>query len=942
MSKKHFFLASILIFWFMVSFGDTFAWSSEKKQLPPHPWLSYEQVDNIDELAAELRQKTATAPKHSFSRDWFLWDIALTGYQDHGRRDEQLLKIIAAYFRGAIFDRYYALEAKGEGELFHLFYGPASRAADAKIKHDIHGGGGHGGWGSAARMRIYEELVKQGLLSTEEQDLFKKIVIQSLSERFIKIDNLERGANNRPIANNGGVAIALRLWPDMPRAKELNMWLDRLWREFAEPGDTPESNYYPYGPLFLNGMLDIAKNTGRLETDRELIYAVTKRYMNYFHGSGLRGNPNSSVNSIGEMSLVYDNPWSFGYYDSSDSFFWYRIAKEFKSPEFLWAAVQAVLGGFPPDGKVPDQWQSAYNDRFYLFNKMGIKPSCPEAKSSIGVLSPLKHKLPERLYLHPGRQSGKPFVSYFIYDRTNEYMHNFSDAAGRLYEYCVDGAKLLHSSGKYNGIFTGQAAYDMLLVLNPKEEFPVWNDTKKMGAKAGVWNTASCCLTHITNNRQAPDSRNWFFDKTIQKFRRTDDSVAYSHGNMDGYWKLNDEYFLESVGIVLHGNPDKQATEPEKVIIQNLRLSGPKGETVLVNFDSIPSNLKVSYWDKVEYESVFMDDNKHKESIEKDIEILNGEKLSEVVEIVDGKDGGKAFCVLVKPGKKIRLTFTGLSRKYDLDKEYTRISFDYKAISDDPTMRRSKGWRYGQTSEPALVGDIILNERTKVPSHQRRGGILIAESLKAENKGNDSFGRFSYRNYFGPASTWTRQSVLTEEGYLIVHDEYLPGKDVDGYQAGPVWLLRADGKWITKPDLTTDKGHKRTGKFENIPVDHTTGQNWFDGPAWDHAWWQKQARRVLVYIHPENDRAYGQIQTSSSADISRAINNNLSYAKANVKAGKPEIFLSVLIPFNEGEDAAVLAKKIRTSVDAGGNAKVRIGRVYVTVSNNGNWRVKRK
>ena len=63
-----------------------------------------------------------------------------------------------------------------------------------------------------------------------------------------------------------------------------------------------------------------------------------------------------------------------------------------------------------------------------------------------------------------------PFIWF---DRNNEYMHCFGDAMGRLYEYCVDGAKLIGSSGKYNGIFMGQAYYDMLMVRHPADAFPM-------------------------------------------------------------------------------------------------------------------------------------------------------------------------------------------------------------------------------------------------------------------------------------------------------------------------------------------------------------------------------------------------------------------------------------------------------------------------------------
>ena len=62
-------------------------------------------------------------------------------------------------------------------------------------------------------MLIYEELVKQEILSREERALFREIVVQSLSEDFLDFNRLERGANNRPYKNTGGIAAAVRVFP---------------------------------------------------------------------------------------------------------------------------------------------------------------------------------------------------------------------------------------------------------------------------------------------------------------------------------------------------------------------------------------------------------------------------------------------------------------------------------------------------------------------------------------------------------------------------------------------------------------------------------------------------------------------------------------------------------------------------------------------------------
>jgi len=131
-------------------------------------------------------------------------------------------------------------------------------------------------------------------------------------------------------------------------------------------------------------------------------------------------------------------------------------------------------------------------------------------------------------------------------------------------------------------------------------------------------------------------------------------------------------------------------------------------------------------------------------------------------------------------------------------------------------------------------------------------------------------------NYFGAHSRWTRQTVLTEEGYLIVRDLYEPGKEVDGFQAGPVWCLRSDGE------------------SKASPIRRRQEQCWFDAPAWEHAWWQKQQKRVPVYIHPQDGQTYGQVQHETTPDISRTIRTDSSLARAIVAAGKPKVFLSIL------------------------------------------------
>ena len=252
------------------------------------------------------------------------------------------------------------------------------------------------------------------------------------------------------------------------------------------------------------------------------------------------------------------------------------------------------------------------------------------------------------------------------------------------------------------------------------------------------------------------------------------------------------------------------------------------------------------------------------------------------------------------------------------------MSFDFKGISESPSLRYQAGWRYGQTGPPALVSDMVLNDRTIAPSHDVRGGILVADSVRAEDRNGDSFGSFTYRNYFGAHSVWQRDTILTREGLLLVRDTYTAGPETDGYRAGPIWCLRAHG---SAPDF--------------VPSSHDGKRNWFDAPAIDHAFWQTNRKRLLVYIHPSEDQHYGQIQHEST--YSQEFKTNSSWAAATMKSGQPKVFLSVLVPFNEGEDPIALAAKVQTSLDAKGNIRARTGEsLTATINAKGDWKIDRK
>ena len=469
---------------------------SEENILSGHPRESYSDVKNIDEMEAALRDSLASIERHSFSRGWWVWDRLRCRYVDGGRKDSSALRVLRAVFRGLLLDRHKKLEEKGEGDLLYIFY--TSLTGDRKestlnvngrkVFRDVHGGGYHGGWGGAARMRIYEELSSQKMLSAEEEVRFEKIVKQSLEPRFIDFKKKAQSANNHSFGNAGGIALALDLFPDAPQADEARAWIDRIWKHLSEFGDWTEWNYYPYGPIFLHGLIDIAEVTGRIDSEKELINAVGNRCLGFIHGGGVRGNPNCGSVVRDDLELVYKDPWNYGYYDvetsARDGHFWYRLAKHYKNPYYLWAAEQVSLGGRPLNGKVSKEYDSAYERRFAWFIERDIKPKIPEGGAKIGLLSSLKNKIPERLYLNRGRKAGSAFAAFFLYPEKDEHLDNVS---GHLYEYSVSGSKYLHTSGKYNNVYsgkdlrgggTGEESLDLLLVMHNRHQFPLHPDRK--------------------------------------------------------------------------------------------------------------------------------------------------------------------------------------------------------------------------------------------------------------------------------------------------------------------------------------------------------------------------------------------------------------------------------------------------------------------------------
>ena len=266
--------------------------------------------------------------------------------------------------------------------------------------------------------------------------------------------------------------------------------------------------------------------------------------------------------------------------------------------------------------------------------------------------------------------------------------------------------------------------------------FPFKPEDGKMGGEQeDVWTLASLSLPFCLNCREAPDSKNWFYEKSIKLFRRTDEpEFGYAHGNVDGYWYLNNDYHLRSVYLGKFDRPTR---------LQNLRLAGPKGSITLAALDEIPERLKLS-------------EHRGEEQVE-----LTGADRAVAMSIV--KDGQRRRSCNRQPG-----TASGVARRAGLEVRPTTVHpspYDYRGSRGDVFER----------VHPAALPSAALQPR-------RYSGARIVARRKLRR-------RFVWPVHLSKL-LWRAQRLdaadgVDEEGYLVVRDEYLPGPDVEGFRRRP-------------------------------------------------------------------------------------------------------------------------------------------------------------
>ena len=177
---------------------------------------------------------------------------------------------------------------------------------------------------------------------------------------------------------------------------------------------------------------------------------------------------------------------------------------------------------------------------------------------------------------------------------------------------------------------------------------------------------------------------------------------------------------------------------------------------------------------------------------------------------------------------------------------------------------------------------------------------------RAEAHDGDQFGQFEAAGWCTDDSQLRRRMILLREGILVVEDQLLPGRQADGWTAGPLWQLFAP------------------------PVE---GKTWFDAPG---------PRRLLVWFGSAPGRSVG-VETVRLWSGSQPYT---VFARERLKAGQPVRFATVLVPHREGIAARDLAKGIHLEQAAGRPTKLRLdlplAKTLVTIEPGGTWAVQRQ
>lgn len=566
----------------------------------------------------------------------------------------------------------------------------------------------------------------------------------------------ERGANNRSANFAIGALEAAKAFPKDRRAKDWRAYAEAVWNDWYVPGDSYEPGYVMHN---LPRLIALGSRLGKTkELQGEKLRKTFYRYRDHVSPSGLACQPGD-----GEP------------YSQSDYAAALAAAMEVAPDStILWALKKAYMGGTLTTGRRTEaDFAKAYPQY------AAMKAVAPQVGAAIQCSYPDTYKSPDRMILAPSRQDGAPYAAFWIQDDCNYLYHGGqSDTRGDLYHYEVDGVMMMADRGRYE--FPGWA--NTLVVADADHEFPL---AQTAGVRSGRWYRGSANLRVA---RAYMPSEKYYVVKGDNAnhfgLQSADAPYGYTWGNPDALAGANDELDLKevklefallpvageaSVGKVFEGRTWWGGYEmrnvcpsdtPVELLISDLTISGAAGEKIVVPFDKITDNISFGF---------IAPDAKQKFA-------QSPLPASATAIVTDPETGKKALKITTQYGRTVLKV--KVNEKFNLTKDYSRIDLSYKYLTPI----------YGWTRVPIHVGINGSNVQNNIVFDDTRQGGIMTES-KAYNRAGDSYGQISYRAIWTHDSKWTRRTLLTSEGIMLVIDQFTPGKRAAGKVAGAVWHL---------------------------------------------------------------------------------------------------------------------------------------------------------
>lgn len=311
--------------------------------------------------------------------------------------------------------------------------------------------------------------------------------------------------------------------------------------------------------------------------------------------------------------------------------------------------------------------------------------------------------------------------------------------------------------------------------------------------------------------------------------------------------------------VMLLRNFQERSRDCKELFFDNLRLVGPLGTRLIDGFET------PEQWDA---------------------RLLRLTKVS----LAGGASQGK-YCerVLWDPVPSGHIARTLAAPVSGFRKEdYTELKLDVKYLGGRPTMHiRGLG-------QQVDLGDQLLK------SHLR--------AATAQQRGNDAWGEIAYDAYLTPDTSLTRRLVLTAEGCLLIDDELVPGRSMEGWSAGQLWQmyqLQASGTdWF----LSADDG----------------GYPMADGSV--------AARRMFARFASERPARSGSETVLQSYHCPASNNRkperfSTAYSCSPVVAGRKERFVLVVVPDDPASGSgagALAADRVGIQIEPGGPAVASI------------------